>query len=256
MKVSAGFIGWLQMVCCTRCPPSALKIRSSSLQTRNSPLREARGSCFHGWRASVTCGASSHQISLFDCTSLLQFLGGGNKKLRPNPPLPRLREKKQGSGIFLPTVWSDGRKEPPRFIASRRVPDALETELMFVKTGKLPAEPYRNPKPHDFRPLDEDLPDMDTWFQRDPANLGLKSKHLDIMGTTRPDSDLCVRASGAKMDTHKLAEPRWDARLILPRQPWPPKSASYTRHRRRRGAYSAFLDRVEEKLTRTWKKPS
>lgn len=30
------------------------------------------------------------------------------------------------------------------------------------------------------------------------------------------------------MDTYKPAEPRWDARLILPQELWPPKSASYT----------------------------
>jgi len=31
-----------------------------------------------------------------------------------------------------------------------------------------------------------------------------------------------------KMDTFKPAELKWDPSLILPKIPWPPKSASYT----------------------------
>ncbi|XP_054478164.1 uncharacterized protein si:dkey-30e9.6 [Anoplopoma fimbria] len=148
------------------------------------------------------------------------------------------------------------REESPKFISSYRPPDALESELMFVKSGKYVSGPYKNPKPHDFRPLNEDLPDIDTTYERDPGNLNLKLKHLDIIRTPRSDLNSCSRDTKTMMDTYKPAEPRWEEKLILPQLIWPPKSASYTRHRRRREAYSAFLDRVEEKLSRSWKNRS
>ncbi|XP_035020168.2 uncharacterized protein si:dkey-30e9.6 [Hippoglossus stenolepis] len=140
-----------------------------------------------------------------------------------------------------------------RFITSHRPPDALESELKFVRTGKFPSEPYVNPRPHNFRPLDENLPDVVTTYERDPGNLTLRLKHLDTMPTPRCDTRCTLRDTRTKMDTYRPAEPQWDVKLVLPLSPWPPKSASYTRHRRRRGAYSAFIDRVEEKLSRSWK---
>lgn len=59
------------------------------------------------------------------------------------------------AGVFLPKVLNTSyqRMDPPKFIVSYRPPDALETELMFVKTGRYPAAPYKNPKPHNFRPV-------------------------------------------------------------------------------------------------------
>lgn len=45
------------------------------------------------------------------------------------------------------------KKETQKFIACYRPPDTLEIEQRFVRTGKLPAAPYKNPKPHDFRPV-------------------------------------------------------------------------------------------------------
>ncbi|XP_070767864.1 putative uncharacterized protein C7orf78 homolog [Enoplosus armatus] len=180
------------------------------------------------------------------------------RKTHSNPALPQPGETKRRTGIFIPNVLHESyqREDPPKFITSYRPPDALESELMFIKTGKYPSGPYKNPKPHDFRLLDEDLPGIVTTYERDPGNLNLKLKHMDITRTSRSKSDFSSRDTKTRMDTYKRAEPRWDARLILPPPLWPPKSASYTRHRRRRGAYSAFLDRVEEKLSRSWKNRS
>uniref|UniRef100_A0A3B4T3T5 Si:dkey-30e9.6 n=1 Tax=Seriola dumerili TaxID=41447 RepID=A0A3B4T3T5_SERDU len=159
------------------------------------------------------------------------------KERKTTVEVPQTTETKRRTGIFLPNVLDESykRKDHPKFITLYRPPDPLQTELMFIRMGKYLSEPYKNPKPHNFRPLDDDLPDIVTTYERDPGNLNLKLRHLDTM------------------DTYKPAEPRWDAGLILPLPPWPPKSASYTRHRRRRGAHSAFLDRVEEKLSRSWK---
>ncbi|XP_041650217.1 uncharacterized protein si:dkey-30e9.6 [Cheilinus undulatus] len=172
------------------------------------------------------------------------------KKGHSNPAVPQFGETKRRIRLTFPAVSHESyqRKEPPDFVTSYRPPDALESEMIFVRTGKYSYGPYKNPKPHNFRPLDEDLPDMVTTYERDPGNLKLKLKTLDI--------NCCTREDRTKMDTFKPPEPQWDAGLLLPQTPYPPKSASYTRHGRRRGAYSAFLDRVEEKLSRSWKNKS
>ncbi|XP_034067402.1 uncharacterized protein si:dkey-30e9.6 [Gymnodraco acuticeps] len=180
------------------------------------------------------------------------------RKTHSNPAVPPSSKAQRKTGTFLPRVLHEGfrREESPKFLTSYRPPDSLESELMFVKTGKYLCGPYKNPKPHNFRPLNEDLPDIVTTYERDPGNLHFKLKHLDIIQNTTTRSDLTSSDTEKGMDTYRAAEPRWDARLILPPLLWPPKSASYTRHRCRRGAYSAFLDRVEEKLSRSWKNRS
>ncbi|KAK7877858.1 hypothetical protein WMY93_031498 [Mugilogobius chulae] len=145
--------------------------------------------------------------------------------------------------------------ETSKFKTFYRAPDADEAEMLFVKNGKYPKERYKNPKEHNFRPLDEDVSDFITTYDKDPGNLKIKLRTMDTLDplqNTSPPSR--VKPSTAKMDTFRPAEPQWDPRLLLPVSPWPPKSASYTRHKRRRGAYTAFLERVEDKLTRTWHK--
>ncbi|XP_030251018.1 putative uncharacterized protein C7orf78 homolog isoform X1 [Sparus aurata] len=181
-----------------------------------------------------------------------------DRNTHSNPVVLHNNETKRRTGVLLPKILHESyqRENPPKFITSYKPPDALESELMFVKTGKFPSGSYKNPKPHDFRQLNEDIPDIVTSYDRDPGNLNFKLKHLDIIRATRSESDFSSRDTKKRMDTFKPAEPRWDARLVLPQPTWPPKSASYTRHRRRRGAYSAFLDRVEEKLSRSWKNRS
>ncbi|KAI9533137.1 hypothetical protein NQZ68_025531 [Dissostichus eleginoides] len=84
--------------------------------------------------------------------------------------------------LRFPVAFAPGfrREESPKFLTSYRPPDSLESELMFVKTGKYLCGPYKNPKPHNFRPLNEDHPDIVTTYERDPGNLHLKLKHLDI----------------------------------------------------------------------------
>ncbi|XP_041843383.1 uncharacterized protein si:dkey-30e9.6 [Melanotaenia boesemani] len=161
---------------------------------------------------------------------------------------------KRIKGRFFPNIVHAGtkKKDAPKFITTHRPPDVLKSELMFVKRGKHPPGPYMNPKPPNFRQLDEDLPDMITTRERDPGNWNFKLQHLDTLRTTRSEVDFSSRDTKTRMDTFKPAEPTWDPRLILPPLPWPLKSASYTRHQRRRGAYTAFLNRVEEKLSQSW----
>lgn len=76
---------------------------------------------------------------------------------------PQPKEMKRRYQTFLPNSLSScpKRKEPPKFITSHRPPDALETELMFVKIGKYHSGTYKNHKPHDFRPVSVPKQSMD-----------------------------------------------------------------------------------------------
>ncbi|XP_047217782.1 uncharacterized protein si:dkey-30e9.6 [Girardinichthys multiradiatus] len=137
------------------------------------------------------------------------------------------------------------------------------SQLMFVRMGKFPSDPKRNPKPQNFTPMSFKkynvfsnvfpIPSgIKTAFQRDPGNLNFKLKHLDSLRTSRSELNPSFRHMKTQPDTYKPAEPKWGPKLCLPPLPWPPKSASFTRHRRR-GAYSTFLDRVEKKVGEFWK---
>ncbi|XP_072547407.1 putative uncharacterized protein C7orf78 homolog [Salminus brasiliensis] len=181
-------------------------------------------------------------------------------KLYRSISLPRIKKKtlnpavlKEGlpetSPVVLPNL--EKKMEEPSFITSYKPPGLLELKLLFVKSGQFPSAPYKDPKLHDFRPCAEDLPDMVTTIEKDPGNLNFKSQFLEarIVEPRLPQT-----METRKMNTFKPAEPKWDPKLMLPKSPWPPKSASYTRHRRRRRVHSAFLDRLEEKLSRSWMK--
>ncbi|XP_007232402.2 uncharacterized protein si:dkey-30e9.6 [Astyanax mexicanus] len=170
------------------------------------------------------------------------------KKKTLDPAIPR-ESLRQTSLFLLPNL--EKKMTEPSFIRSYKAPDLLESQLLFVKSGQYPNLPYKNPKPHNFRPCADNMPDMVTTIEKDPGNLKFKSQYLE---SKIVEPSLCQREELRKIDTFKPAELKWDSKLILPKSPWPPKSASYTRHRRRRGVYSAFMDRVEEKLTRSWMK--
>ncbi|KAI5625541.1 hypothetical protein C0J50_14755, partial [Silurus asotus] len=185
-------------------------------------------------------------------------------KLYSTLNLPRIKKKTLDSDLLkggledlsqshhkiLPAMQpkQEQKRNMPVFIAKYKPPGLLELQLEFAKLGQFPSGPYKNPKPHNFRPCDENLPDMVTTIAKDPEYLTLKTQLLGAK--IQPD----FSEEPSKIITFKPADPKWDARLILPKTPWPPVSATYTRHRCRRGVYSAFMDRVEEKLTRSWMK--
>ncbi|KAM4689417.1 uncharacterized protein C7orf78 homolog [Discoglossus pictus] len=124
----------------------------------------------------------------------------------------------------------------------------FEASLMFVKNGVYPKDKYKDPKPHDFRQYETGIPDFETNYFRDPFNLRFKSQHLSFVYGLQPSQEERNHAHIKKLILHKHQDPKWESSLILPKSPWPPKSASYTRYRRRRGVYTAFMDRVEEKF--------
>ncbi|XP_067417785.1 putative uncharacterized protein C7orf78 homolog isoform X6 [Emydura macquarii macquarii] len=122
---------------------------------------------------------------------------------------------------------------------------------MFVENGKYKTGMYQDPKPHDFRQYETNIPDFVTSYPRDPFNLKFKSQHLNAVHGLQPLKDK-QKDTKRRFITYKPHECKWESGLILPKNPWPPKSASFTRHRRRRGAHTAFLDRVDEKLRTIW----
>ncbi|KAF4086229.1 hypothetical protein AMELA_G00104120 [Ameiurus melas] len=134
----------------------------------------------------------------------------------------------------------DQKRNIPVFITSYKPPGLLELQLQFVKLGQFPSRPYKNLKPHNFRPCDESLSDMVTSIAKDSRNLNLNTQLLGASIQSKPNPPEGEPAR--KIITFKPGEPKWDARLILPKSPWPPMSATYTRHRRRREVYSAFMD--------------
>ncbi|XP_073533385.1 putative uncharacterized protein C7orf78 homolog [Phyllobates terribilis] len=165
-----------------------------------------------------------------------QVLKRNEMEMIRDPPPPQLRKS----------------EEPEKFLTRFRLVEPFEANLLYVKNGVYPKDKYKDPKPHDFRQYETDIPDFITSFSRDPFNLKFKAQVLSSSCELPPiDAMKKSRVKAKRFILHKPAEPQWDSGLILPRSPWPPKSASYTRHRRRRGVYSAFMDRVEEKFTAT-----
>ncbi|KAM8967113.1 uncharacterized protein C7orf78 homolog [Pelodytes ibericus] len=147
----------------------------------------------------------------------------------------------------LPSIG--GKEEPPKFLTKFKHVGQFEASLMCVKKGQYPKDTYKDPKPHDFRQYEVDIPDFVTSYYRDPSNLKLKSQNVSCVYGLHPLPEKRSKQSTKMFISHKPADLEWDSTLILPKTPWPPKSASFTRHRRCRGVYSAFMDRVDEKFT-------
>ncbi|XP_074842305.1 putative uncharacterized protein C7orf78 homolog [Carettochelys insculpta] len=143
------------------------------------------------------------------------------------------------------------KKELPKFVTRFPRVGSFEAAITFVEKGKYKTGVYQDPKPHDFRQYETNIPDFVTSYPRDPFNLKFKSQHLNAVYGLQPLKEKRKDAKG-RFITYKPCECKWESRLILPKNPWPPKSASFTRHRRRRGAHTAFLDRVDEKLRTIW----
>ncbi|KAM5158325.1 uncharacterized protein C7orf78 homolog [Mantella aurantiaca] len=152
----------------------------------------------------------------------------------------------------IPGIWNPiqlSTKQPKKFFTKFKHIGPFEASLMCVKEGFYSKDEYQDPKPHDFRQYETGIPDFATSYSRDPFDLKLKLQCLSSLCELQPTEDRQKRGKVRRLVLHKPAEPAWDPQLILPKSPWPPKSASYTRHRRQRGVYSAFMDRVEEKFT-------
>ncbi|XP_072707719.1 putative uncharacterized protein C7orf78 homolog [Ciconia boyciana] len=160
-----------------------------------------------------------------------------------------LKPKITSESILLPL--SEKKRDLPQLVTRFPQIGSYEAKILFVKNGKHKTGVYEDPKPHDYRQYEANLPNLVTSYSRDPLNLKLKSQHLNTVSDPglEPLKEK-QKDSDRRFLTYKPCESKWDPRKLLPKNPWPRKSASFTRHRRRRGAHTAFLDRVEEKLCR------
>ncbi|XP_068094601.1 putative uncharacterized protein C7orf78 homolog [Hyperolius riggenbachi] len=140
-------------------------------------------------------------------------------------------------------------KEPVAFLTRFKPIGPLESSLTYVRHGVYPKDRFHDAKPHDFRQYETGLTDFVTSRSRDPFNLKLKTQSLSTLYELPPIETRQRRDKVKRFILYKPADPEWKSDLILPKSPYPPKSASYSRHRRRRGVYTAFMDRVEEKFT-------
>ncbi|XP_074753599.1 putative uncharacterized protein C7orf78 homolog [Athene noctua] len=133
------------------------------------------------------------------------------------------------------------KKDLPHLITCSPRIISYEAKIPFVKNGEYETGVHEAPKPRDYRQCSSgsNLANLVTSYSRDPLNLKLKSQHLNV--GKKKDSD-------SRFLTYKPCESKWDPQLLLPKNLWPPKSASFTRHRWQRGAHTAFLECVEEKL--------
>ncbi|XP_074996964.1 putative uncharacterized protein C7orf78 homolog [Calonectris borealis] len=173
--------------------------------------------------------------------------------------LSRLRSR-----LLLPL--SEKKRDLPQLVTHLPRISSYEAKIPFVKNGKYKTGVYEDSKPHDYSRHDclsdvtmyfpfqvqyeANLPNLVTSYSRNPLNLKLKSQHLNTDPGLEPLKGK-QKDSDRRLLTHKSFESKWDPRLLLPKNPWPPKSASFTiKAQRRRGAHTAFLDRVEEKLCR------
>ncbi|KAK3561083.1 hypothetical protein QTP86_028409, partial [Hemibagrus guttatus] len=138
---------------------------------------------------------SCYQLQLTRHTDLWEMKPPDfSPKLYCTLSLPRIKKKTLDSAILKegleelsqsldkipPFVQSkqEQKRNIPEFVKLYKPPALLELQLQFVKLGQFPRDPYKNPKPHNFRPCDEDLPDMVTSIAKDPGNLNLKTQHL------------------------------------------------------------------------------
>lgn len=127
------------------------KIRFSA--SRNLSLM--RSKCFKQPKTEDQRDVCSIKPPDFSVKLYSRLTDSQKKPRKKNANEARPSETKRTMGKYLPIIehGSPEKKNAPKFITSHRPPDALESELMFVKTGKYPSGCYRNPKPHDFRPV-------------------------------------------------------------------------------------------------------
>ncbi|XP_065525181.1 putative uncharacterized protein C7orf78 [Lathamus discolor] len=122
---------------------------------------------------------------------------------------------------------SQKKRDLPPFVTRSPWISSYEAKILFVKNGKYKISMYEDPKPHDYRQYEANLPNFVTSYSRDPLNLKLKSQNLNIGPGLEPLKGR-QKNSGRRFLTYKPCENKWHTWLLLPKNPWPSKSASFT----------------------------
>ncbi|CAI5788647.1 Hypothetical predicted protein [Podarcis lilfordi] len=192
---------------------------------------------------------------LYITRGLLRKPRGKSKELKKKSPPSTVQEELQRirSNLFFSIVE---REQEPKIITRFPHMGPYEAQLMFVKMGKFKSSKYQDPKPFDYRQYEPDRPNFVTSYARDPLNLKLKSQCLSKVHGLHPlaEEKGGPRSKERFTTCYKPQELKWDSKLLLPKEPWPTKPVSFTRHRSQRAAHSAFLERVEETLSQLWLK--
>ncbi|XP_061442487.1 uncharacterized protein LOC133365106 [Rhineura floridana] len=172
------------------------------------------------------------------------------KKMSPSTLYEELHRIR--SRLFAPVVEQ---KEESKIVTRFPHVDPYEAQLMFVKKGKYKSSKYQDPKPFDYRQYESGIPNFVTSYARDPLNLKFKAQCLSKVHGLHPlTEEKRGPRSKEKFITCKPQELKWDSKLLLPKEPWPAKPVSFTRHKSQQSAHSAFIERVEETLSKLWLK--
>ncbi|XP_008110803.1 uncharacterized protein LOC100554884 [Anolis carolinensis] len=146
------------------------------------------------------------------------------------------------------------KKEQPKIITRFPRVGPYEAQLSFVKSGKYKSTIYKDPTPYEYRQYEIGPRKFVTSYARDPQNLKLKLQGLSQVHGLHPLTEKLPSRSRQKFITYKPVERKWDSRLILPKEPWPAKTVSFTRFKSERGTHTTFLERIEETLSKLWQK--
>jgi len=130
--------------------------------------------------------------------------------------------------------------------------DPHEAKVDFVKNGMFKPSQYKMPQPFDHRQYSAkgtfELPEFDSGCRIDSSKIQT-SRVLTIHGPQVSFGREVDR--NTKRDYENFSQLHYDPKLILPKLPFPNKSAAYSRHRRTdRTARSAYLDRADEMMKR------
>ncbi|XP_061325162.1 uncharacterized protein LOC133277398 [Pezoporus flaviventris] len=77
-------------------------------------------------------------------------------------------------------LLSEKKRDLPPFVTRSPWISSYEAKILFVKNGKYKISMYEDPKLHDYRQYEANLPIFVTSYSRDPLNLKLKSQNLNI----------------------------------------------------------------------------
>ncbi|BFY98262.1 hypothetical protein BsWGS_01302 [Bradybaena similaris] len=162
---------------------------------------------------------------------------------------------KRNEPALFPILTQTSRE--PEMITRFHIDRPFTAKKKFVSQGVYKPGIYKNPKPHDFRQYPSlaslGLAEFATRFGSDPYNLQFLSQGLHQVHGLQSEPPQRDLVKARQMAPPMSAKKTWDAHLILNKDAWPPRSAAFTRHRRRnRQAYSAFMEHVETDLTTKW----
>ncbi|KAL5006284.1 hypothetical protein ScPMuIL_015090 [Solemya velum] len=143
------------------------------------------------------------------------------------------------------------------FVTLFRIERPFTAKKKFVKKGKNEEKQYVMPQPHDFRQYPSikkmGLPQFSVDYEKDPFDINFHTKRLNTIHGGFLDTAVDRDIRGRQMAPPKSPQPKFDREWILDSEPYPIKTAAYTRYPLKyRPPRSAFLERVTTCLHNKW----